>query len=219
MTVDANEMTQPASDHTVARIVGRSSSHFTRVVRLFAAECAVPCSFEVVRDLTTRDADVYGGNPGLRLPNLVTAEGTAFGALNSCRALHRLSTSAAHVVWPEDVPLGVPANAQELTLQAMATEVTLIMSRSSTSEPSSYAAKLNEALLNTLVWLESNLDGALGALPARTVSYFEVALFCLLEHVEFRQLASLTSHPHLVAFRTYYSQRPSAIATPFRFDP
>lgn len=210
---------QPPFDQTVIRIVGRSSSHFTRIVRIFAAECAVPYTLEVVPDLKARDVNAFGGNPGLRLPNLITTAGTAFGALNSCRTLHRLSSASPRVSWPEDVPLGVAANAQELTLQAMASEVTLIMSRSATREPSPYTDKLHEALENTMQWLDGNLSSARDALPPRTVSYFEVALFCLIEHLEFRQVASLDSFSHLIAFQREFAERPSARATPFQFDP
>jgi hypothetical protein len=40
-------------------IVGRSSSHFTRVARIFAAELAIDYSFSIVRDLTSSDAKIY----------------------------------------------------------------------------------------------------------------------------------------------------------------
>src|SRR5690554_2468986 len=42
-------------------IFGRSSSHFTRVTRIFAEELDVPYSLEVVRDLLSTDANDYGG--------------------------------------------------------------------------------------------------------------------------------------------------------------
>jgi hypothetical protein len=217
-----NEAIYPPSPRAeasaVPRIVGRSSSHFTRVVRMFAAEFAVTCEFERVPTLMSEDVDVYGGNPALRLPNLVTADGVMFGALGSCRFLHTLASTSVDVLWPEGVPLGLAANAQELTLQAMATEVTLIMSAGTGTDPSPYATKLRHALVQMLVWLNANLTGALETLPTRDVSYFEVALFCLLDHLEFRHITPLTPFAHLVDFRTRYALRVSARTTPFRFD-
>ena len=43
-------------------IIGRSSSHFTRVTRIFAAELGVPYTLQVVPDLLSCDAADYGGN-------------------------------------------------------------------------------------------------------------------------------------------------------------
>src|SRR5262245_43668927 len=74
-------------------LFGRSSSHFTRVTRIVAAELGVSYQFRVVPNLLSLDASDYGGNPALRLPVLHTEQGAWFGALNICRALERL---AAH---------------------------------------------------------------------------------------------------------------------------
>lgn len=210
-------LVRPLTNARLPRIVGRPSSHFTRLVRMLAAECGVACEFERVADLFSDDVAAYGGNPGLRLPNLVTSNGTVFGALNSCRVLSDLATHPVLILWPEGVVQGPAANAQELTLQAMSTEVTLIMSSSSNAEPSPYVHKLRQALDNMLVWLDTNVTNALDALPPRDVSYFELALFCLLDHLEFREVATLARHSHLRDFRDRYRQRPSARLTPFTF--
>ena len=66
--------------------------------------------------------------PALKLPVLQTSGGSWFGALTICRALSRLSTRELHIVLPEVLHPPLLANAQELVLQAMATEVNLIMS-------------------------------------------------------------------------------------------
>ena len=70
-------------------IIGRSSSHFTRVVRLFAAELDISYKYEVVRDLTSADASVYGGNPALKIPVLQNERGTWYGALPICHFVTR----------------------------------------------------------------------------------------------------------------------------------
>jgi glutathione S-transferase len=72
-------------------LIGRSSSHFTRVTRIFAAEMRIDYSFQVVRDLMSSDPEDYGGNPALRIPVLRTSRGVWFGALNVCRELWRRS--------------------------------------------------------------------------------------------------------------------------------
>jgi glutathione S-transferase len=205
----------PVTASTLPRIVGRSSSHFTRVVRLFAEECAVRYDFQVVPSLLSEDAAVYGGNPGLRVPTLVTARGPLFGSLGSCRALASLANRPPRMVWPESTALGVAANALELSLQAMSTEVTLIMT-SATASP--YATKLRTALEGMLGWLEASVLDALEALPERDLSYLELSLFCLLDHLEFREVMVLDRHDQLRRFRDRFAERPSAAATRFRFD-
>lgn len=200
------------------RLFGRSSSHFTRVVRLFAEECGAPYELVVVPSLLADDAAAYGGNPGLRLPNLLTAQGAVFGSLGSCRALARHATRPLRMIWPEATPAPLAANALELTVQAMSSEVSWIMLTSTGGEASGYASKLRIALQGMLGWLERDLDAALAALPERELSYLELSLFCLLEHLEFRKVLPLEPYPRLSVFRERFARRPSAQATAFEFD-
>jgi glutathione S-transferase len=200
------------------RIVGRSSSHFTRVVRMFAEEASVPYELQIVPSLVSPDAGSYGGNPGLRLPNMITDRGVVFGSLGSCRALESLAAEPPRMVWPEDTSAGLAANALELTLQAMATEVTLIMLTATDSKPSAYAEKLRSALNGMVAWLDANVADALAALPDRQLSYLELTLFCLTEHLEFRKVMPLDGYDSLIRFRRGYGERPSAMATSYRFD-
>jgi len=202
-------------------IVGRSSSHFTRVTRIFAAELRVDCSFEVVRDLQSPNAADYAGNPALKLPVLRTSAGTWFGALNICRELSRHSSlTPQRIVWPEDLDQPLLANTQELVVQAMATEATLIMAkRMGGSDASDHQAKMRKSLLNTLSWLEQNAKHALAALPAdRALSYLEVTLLCLVTHLEFVHLLPSASYPELNGFCQHFAARPSVNTTSFHFD-
>ncbi len=201
-------------------LVGRSSSHFTRVTRVFASELHVGYSLQVVPDLMSSDVVDYGGNPALRLPTLRSQAGAWFGALNICRELSRQSSTELHVVWPEDLVQPVAANAQELVVQAMASEVALIMGGlSAPSQGSAHQAKLRQSLLNSLAWLESNASEALASLPAgRDLSYLEVTLFCLITHLEFRQVLPLAAYPELTDFCQSFGKRASAVETQYRFD-
>lgn len=202
----------------VPRLVGRSSSHFTRLVRLFAHECQVEYELRVVTDLLATEPAAFGGHPGLKLPSLVTFGEVVFGSLNCSRALVRLATNAPRILWPEDVRSVVAANAQELTLQAMATEVSWLLTAASGASETSYATKLRTSLLGMMEWLEANATQACASLPPRDLSFFEAALFSLVEHLEFRGVLPLAPYPELRAFARAWGQRDSAIATAYRFD-
>jgi glutathione S-transferase len=203
------------------RLVGRSSSSFTRIARMFAAELGVPCELTVVRDLLSLSRADYGGNPALKLPILHTSAGTFFGALNICRVLARRSRRDLRLLWPEDLHEPLLANAQELTVHALATEVTLVMSKvGGASAEGAHQAKLQASLLNVLSWLDDNVGAVLGALPAdRDLSYLEVALFCLVTHLEFRQVLPVADYAALGAFCLHFGQRVCARETPYFFDP
>jgi hypothetical protein len=201
-------------------IVGRSSSVFTRVARIFAAELAVEHTFEIVGDLMSADSADYAGNPALRLPSLRTPSGVWFGALSICRELRRRSTLEPRIVWPEDLERPLLANAQELVSQAMASEVTFIMSRlAGVDARSPYQAKTRRSLHDSLAWLDAQLPAALAALPAaRDLSYLEVSLFCLITHLTFRDVLPTSGYAQLSQFCQGFGARPSASATPYRFD-
>lgn len=201
-------------------IIGRSSSHFTRIARIFAAELGVDYSFQVVRDLMSSNPEDYGGNPALRIPVLRTPRGTWFGALNISRELWRRSSSRPRIIWPEDLDQPLLANVQELVLQSMAAEVTLIMDKvAGVSDTSTHDAKLRKGLLNMMAWLDANASAALAALPPqRDLSYLEVTLFCLVTHLEFREVLPTAPYAELNRFRQRFEARASAQATAFRFD-
>jgi glutathione S-transferase len=214
-------------------LFGRSSSHFTRVARIVAAELGVAYTFRVVPNLLSLDPSDYGGNPALRLPVLRTVQGEWFGALNICRALEREASAAGvegrpRLVWPEALDRPLTTNAQELTLQAMASEVALIMARvAKADEAAANVAKQRESLERMLAWLEANVREVLAALPssvsgaggpAPSVSFLEVTLFCLVQHLEFRDILPTAPYRALGEFCQRFAQRESARQTMFRFD-
>lgn len=187
-------------------------------MRLFAHECGVSYELRVVSDLLSTDPADYGGNPGLKLPNLVTPAGVVFGSLNCCRALAELAPNPVAVVWPEQVRSLLAANFQELTLQAMTTEVSWILTNAATGPSGAYALKLHLGLSSMLAWLDANVDAALLELPPRHSSYLELALFCLIEHLEFRRVLDVQGYHHLQRFREQWGARESARLTPFAYD-
>jgi glutathione S-transferase len=220
-----------ATDEAGVVIVGRSSSHFTRVTRIFAAEMGVEYSFRIVRDLLSTETESYGGHPGLKVPVLLASSGTWFGSLNICRALVRLSESAERnqfsaasqsrrLIWPEHLHTAALANAQELVLQAMSTEVSLVMDRAAGGTgDNQHQQKLRRVLANIMAWLERNAPEALETLPPeRALSYFEVTLFCLITHLEFRELLTTSEYTRLTDFAQRFSERASAETTKYVFD-
>lgn len=199
-------------------ILGRSSSHFTRVTRIFAGELGVEHEFRVLFDLTSTDPADYAGNPALKIPVLVTQKGSCYGALNACRELARRSSENRLVVWPEALPDALACNAQELVLHAMSTEVILIMAKM-TGGAASVPAKALRSLENTMAWLEGNASDVLGSLPEpRHLSFLEVSLYCLVTHLEFREVLSTESYPALREFAERFGTRASARVTAYCFD-
>jgi glutathione S-transferase len=221
---DAGRSKQEVEHGSSPTLFGRSSSHFTRVARIVAAELGVAYTFRVVPNLLSTDPSDYGGNPALRLPVLHTEQGEWFGALNICRALERQASAASRderprLVWPEALDQPLTANAQELTLQAMASEVALIMARvAKADEAAANLAKQRQSLERMLAWLEANVSEVLAALPPRGVSFLEVTLFCLVQHLEFRDILPTAPYRALGEFCQRFAQRESARQTPFRFD-
>jgi glutathione S-transferase len=196
-------------------LVGRSSSHFTRTARLFALELGVAHAFRPVLDMTKSDPAAYGDNPALKVPVLVDADGPLYGTENICRALARRSGHGARVVLCGDAPARVVANAEEMILHAMASEVILIMTGLEEPAP----PKVRASLENALGFLETNVDRVLAALPPdRLLSFCEASLFALVTHLPFRKIMDVSGYPRLGAFCGEFGQRAGARATEYRFD-
>lgn len=201
-------------------LFGRSSSHFTRLVRIFAEELGTACTFVPVGDLASREPADFGGNPALKLPVLVLPAGPVFGAENICRTLARLAARPRRIVWTEDLPDPHARNAQELTWHAMSAQVQLVFGTQVARLPAEnvYFAKAADGFRNVLAWLDANVDAVLGRLPPRDLSLLEVSLFCLLEHLMFRATLPTAPYPRLVAFAQGFGTRASAQCTAYAFD-
>lgn len=202
------------------QIVGRSSSHFTRMPRIFAEELGVPYEFVPVYDMTATDPQAYGGNEALKLPSLRRGEALLCGAQNICRALAEIAAAPLRIVWPEDCRDDLSRNAQEMVSHCMAAQVQLIFGTIIGKLPAEniYFTKCRAGFQNSLRWLDQHLPGMLSALPARDLSSFEVSLFCLIDHLIFRPTLPLNPYPSLVRFGEEFARRPSAQRTVYRFD-
>src|SRR5258708_7225654 len=98
------------------RILGRSSSHFTRVTRIFAAELGVAYELQPIYDMSSLDPATFGGHPAMKLPSMQIGGRAIFGMQNICRALARIAPRRAKIIWPETIDDDRLANAQELVL-------------------------------------------------------------------------------------------------------
>lgn len=200
-------------------IVGRSSSHFTRVARIFAHELGVAHELAPVYDIAALATETFADNPTLRVPSLRTESGTWFGTLNVCRELARRATTRASIVWPEDLGDATAANAQEIVLETMAAEIVVVMARTAKLEPEhAFLAKPRARIETSVAWLERELPGVLARLPERSLSFLEVTAFCLATHLGFREVRSIDDCPNLLAFAESFGARASARATEYGFD-
>lgn len=199
-------------------LVGRSSSHFTRAARIFALELGVPHAFRPVLDMMSPDAATYAGNPALKVPVLVDADGPLFGTENICRELARRSDARSRVVLRGDVADRLVANAEEITLHVMSANVSLIMAKvggDDRLEP----PKLRRSLENGLSYLDESVDRVLDALPAdRALSFLEATLFCAVTHLPFRLGMDVAGYERLGAFCARFGEREGAQRTAYRFD-
>ncbi|HZH04923.1 MAG TPA: glutathione S-transferase N-terminal domain-containing protein [Myxococcaceae bacterium] len=204
------------------QIIGRSSSHFTRVPLIVAHELDVRVEFLPIYDMTVTDPSAYAGNPALKLPTLRRRDGSLlFGAENICRALTELSETKVRIIWPEELRSDLSRNAQELVWQGMAVQVQLVFGTGIGKLPPDnvYFAKGRAGFEGALRWLEENVAAALQALPSpRVLSLFEVTLFCLIEHLAFRGTLPLEPYPTLVQFARGFATRSSARRTAYRLD-
>jgi len=203
----------------MSQLFGRSSSHFTRVPRIFAHELGLELELVVIHDVTSTLPGAYGGNPALKLPTLARGEERVFGAENICRALAELAPGK-RIVWPEQLHDGLCRNATELVWHAMSAQVQLVFGTVVNKLPleNPYFAKGRAGFEGALQWLDRHLPGVLEQLPERDFSLLEVTLFCLLEHLTFRQTLSVAAYPALASFAKSFGVRPSALATGYRFD-
>jgi len=203
------------------QIVGRRSSHFTRIARLFAEELGVSYEIAPIYDMTAQDAAIYANNPALKLPILRVGDDAVFGTENICRALADHAQKSTAVVWPEQLPSNISRNAQELVWHCMNSQVQIVFGTVVCKLPGDnlYFDKARLGFAGALAWLDAHVSEALQALPAaRQLSLFEASLFCMIEHLHFRKTLTVEQYSNLEAFRKSFATRPSAQRTAYEFD-
>ncbi len=202
------------------QIIGRSSSHFTRLALIFAYELDVPFEFRAVYDMTQLSPEIYAGNPSLKLPILRSENSVLFGSQNICRAIADRAQGTRRLVWPEQLPDERCRNAHELVAHCMSAQVQLIFGTAVCKLPPDnlYFIKARTGFEASLAWLDAHLLQVLDAHPPHELSYFKAALFCLMDHLHFRETVSPKPYPSLLRLAEEFALRPSAKKTPYRFD-
>lgn len=201
------------------QILGRPGSLFTRLPRIFAEELDVPYELVPIADLAALDPALYAGNPALRMPVLRDGATVLFGAQNICRSIAERAATPVRIVWPEDQRDALSRNAHELVWHGMGAQVQILMGTDvgELPEENLFFVKARAGLEGALGWLEAHLAEVLAALPKeRRLSLFEVALHCLVEHLEFGATVPVERYVALVSFARQFGARPSAQRTAFR---
>ncbi|HZJ63147.1 MAG TPA: hypothetical protein VFD36_06445, partial [Kofleriaceae bacterium] len=95
-------------------------------------------------------------------------------------------------------------------------EVTVVMAKFTGA---ALPPKVTASIENSLDFLDAHLDAVLAALPAdRLTSFFEVALFCVVTHLPWREVMDVARWTRLGEFCRRFGERESARATEYRFD-
>jgi glutathione S-transferase len=201
-------------------IIGRQASHYTRQLRLLAHELGVDYALLPIHDLMSEDPAVFADNPALKLPALRQGDTVVWGSLNACRWLAgQTYDGPARVFWPEQADSALLMNAHEVLAHAMAAQVEVVFHEIVSKRPPDAASRKRRAsLLQCLAWLDHHLPEIRAELPGSRIAIFELGLFCLLEHLPFRNPIDLSAMLHLTTFASAFGARPSAQATPYRFD-
>ena len=94
-----------------------------------------------------------------------------------------------------------------------------VCERPGTAPTTSAPPKALRSIENSLQFLEEKVDGVLAAMPpARALSFLEVALYCVVTHLPFREVMSVTPFVRLGDFCARFGARASARETAYRFD-
>lgn len=202
-------------------ILGRQSSHYTRQVRMLAHELDLDYALAPIHDLLGADPQAYGGNPALKLPALRVGDTVVWGSGNAMRVLARQRPGGdARVAWPEQSTTPLAMNAHEVLAHAMAVQVDVVFhAYVAKRPPDTVSEKRRTSLVNCLAWLDAHLDAVHADLPTDRIRCFDLGLFCLFEHLAFRNPIDTTAWRALQAFAAETALRPSALATPYVFDP
>jgi glutathione S-transferase len=201
------------------QIAGRKGSLFTRLPLIFAEELGIAYDFVGLKDLAAMEPAEYAGNPALRMPILRDNELVLYGSENICRSLAERANTPVRIVWPENLVDDLSRNAQELVWHCMTAQVQILMAEhiGNLSAENVYVAKARAGLKGSLDWLEEHATDVLAALPKRRdLSFFEVTLYCLVDHLQFGPTVPVENYDSLMAFARHFGARPSAQRTAFR---
>ena len=201
-----------------ARLFGRSTSHFTRVVTIFAHEVGFEYELVPIRKLRGMDPDAYGSHPGLKMPTMHFDSDVTYGAVNICREIARRTGKVDAVEWPYSrIDDAASANFDEIVFQAMSTQVAAVMAKevARVDAENILLTKSLAGLTGMMQWLNANFAAYRRSQTAEKLSITEIALFCLLEHIKFRRSIGTEALFALNDFAKSFASRASAASTDY----
>jgi len=190
------------------KLHGTPLSHFTRKIRLLAAELAIPLDFVRERTVMSTSPESYASNPLMRVPTLVDGDVTLIESDHIARYLVARFDPADR--------LGVRSEAVEdlnrlaVLNGVMANEVTPILSKRGGLDIAGivYFDKLLAAIDSGLRWLDGRIDP-----DAAAFDYRDVALVCAWQHLAHYGLRPLEPYRRLAARVARFAERPSVAST------
>lgn len=190
------------------KLHGTPLSHFTRKVRILAAELAIPLEFVRERTVMATSAAAYANNPLMRVPTLVDGDVTVIESDHIARYLvgrfdpdDRLGVRSERV---EDL------NRLAVINGVMANEVTPILAKRGGLDITgvAYFDKLLVAIDSGLAWLDERTEP-----DAPGFDYRDLALVCAWQHLAHYGLRPLDPYRRIAARVERFADRPSVAST------
>ncbi len=198
------------------QLVGTPLSHFTRKVRIVAAELAIPLDFQTLPATTgvmTATADAYASNPLMRVPVLVDGDMRLVESDHIVRYLVGRFDPADRLGVKNETPDAL--NRLAVLNGVMANEVTLILAKRGGLEGVEnvvYFQKLISAIDGALAWLDARTDP-----DAPGFDYRDIATICMWQHIGYYDLRPLVAYGRLAARVARFAKRPSVVpSTPVK---
>lgn len=198
------------------QLVGTPLSHFTRKVRIVAAELAIPLDFQTLPATTgvmTATADAYAGNPLMRVPVLVDGDVRLVESDHIVRYLVGRFDPADRLGVKNETPEAL--NRLAVLNGIMANGVVLILAKRGGLEGLEnvvYFQKLIAAIDGALAWLDARIDP-----DAAGFDYRDIALICMWQHLGYYGLRPLEAYGRLAARVGRFAKRPSVVpSTPVK---
>ena len=198
------------------QLVGTPLSHFTRKVRIVAAELAIPIDFQTLPATTgvmTATADAYASNPLMRVPVLVDGELRLIESDHIARYLVGKLDPADRLGVRSENPEHL--NRLAVLNGVMANEVVLILAKRGGLEGIEnvvYFQKLISAIDGALAWLDARTDP-----DAPGFDYRDITTICMWQHIGYYALRPLDAYSRLAARVAKFAKRPSVVpSTPVK---
>lgn len=195
------------------QLVGTPLSHFTRKVRIVAAELAIPLDFQTMPGLLSTTPDEYASNPLMRVPILVDGEQRIIESDHIVRYLVGRFDAADRLGVKNDTPDAL--NRLAVLNGVMANEVVLIMAKRGGLEEIDkvvYFQKLTAAIDGALAWLDARTEP-----EAAGFDYRDIVTICMWQHLGYYGLRPLEAYGRLAARVARFAKRPSVVpSTPVK---